>query len=100
MKIKIKDLSKFVRGIIILLVLFVGFNILISNKSISHAETSYKTIYVTEGDTLWSIAKDELQNNAYYENNDIRDIISNIQSVNKLSNSKLATNQKLIIPQI
>ena len=81
-------------GIIICIALF------LTNTSFSHKDTQYKTIYVSNGDTLWSIAKDERSSNSFYENKDIRDVIDNIKSVNNLNNSNLSVNQKLVIPYI
>lgn len=100
MNLKIKNLPKFIRSILIILGIIIFMNLFISNKTFSHGENNYKTIYVAKGDTLWSIAKEEKENNPYYESKDIRDIINNIKTINKLKNSDLFTNQKLIIPEI
>lgn len=100
MNLKIVNLPKFIRSILIILGIIVCVNLFISNTTFSHGESNYKTIYVANGDTLWSIAKEEKEINAYYENKDIRDIVSNIKTVNKLSNSDLFANQELIIPEI
>lgn len=75
-------------------------SLFISNISFSHGENNYKTIYVSNGDTLWSIAKEEQENNAYYEDKDIREVVNNIKTVNKLNSSDLSSNQKLVIPCI
>ena len=79
-------------GIIFIISLF------INNKSFSYKENEFKEIYVSNGDTLWSIAKEEKDNNPYYKNKDIRDIVNNIKSINKLNSGNLFANQKLIIP--
>ena len=79
-------------GIIFIISLF------INNKSFSYKENEFKEIYVSNGDTLWSIAKEEKENNPYYKNKDIRDIVNNIKSINKLNSRNLFANQKLIIP--
>lgn len=100
MNLRITNLSKFIRSILIILGLIICICIFISNTSFSHADISYKTIYVSNGDTLWNIAKEEKESNSYYENKDIRDIINNIKSINKLNSSDLATNQSLVIPYI
>lgn len=100
MNLKIVNLSKFIRSILIILGIIVFVNFIITNTTFSHGENSYKTIYVANGDTLWSIAKEEKENNAYYENKDVRDIVNNIKTINKLSSSDLFTNQELIIPEI
>lgn len=100
MRFKIVNLGKFIRSILIILGIIICISLFISNTSFSHADTKYKTIYVANGDTLWDIAKEQKESNSYYEDEDIRDIINNIKSVNKLSNSDVSANQKLIIPYI
>ncbi len=98
MKLKIVSLRKFIRSILIILGIIICISLFINNTSLSHADTKYKTIYVSSGDTLWDIAKEQKKTNSYYENKDIRDIINNIKSVNKLSSSDVSVNQKLVIP--
>ncbi|MCI9286798.1 MAG: LysM peptidoglycan-binding domain-containing protein [Clostridia bacterium] len=100
MNLKIANKKKFIRSILIILGVIMFISLFISNISFSHGENKYKTIYVSNGDTLWSIAKEEQENNAYYEDKDIREVVSNIKTVNKLNNSDLSTNQKLVIPCI
>lgn len=100
MNLKIVNVSKFVRSIFIILGISICVALFLSNTSFSHKDTQYKVVYVSNGDTLWSIAKDERNSNAFYENKDIRDIIDSIKSLNKLSNSNLSINQKLVIPYI
>jgi len=100
MKLKIVNFKKFVRSILIILGIIFLINLFISNNSLSHGEADYKTIYVANGDTLWSIAKSEKEINSYYENKEIRDIVNSIKTVNKLSNSDLSINQELVIPKI
>lgn len=82
-----------VLGIIFIISLF------ISKASLSCGELQYRTIYTSSGDTLWSIAYNESQNNPYYSGKDIRFIMYDIQEVNLLSNSNLQIGQRLIIPQ-
>ena len=100
MKLKIVNLSKFIRSIFVVLAILIGITLFISNTSFSHGESSYKTIYVANGDTLWSIAKQEKETNIYYENKDIRDVMNHIKQVNKLSSSDLFVNQELTVPKI
>ena len=100
MKLKIVNLGKFVRSIAIILGVIIVISLFINNTTLSNTEIKYKEIYVSNGDTLWSIAKEEKQSNAYYEDKDIRDIVNNIKSVNKLDNTDLKTNQQLLIPKI
>lgn len=100
MNLKITNKKKFIRSILIILGAIMFISLFISNISFSHGENNYKTIYVSNGDTLWSIAKEEQENNAYYEDKDIREVVNNIKTVNKLNSSDLSSNQKLVIPCI
>lgn len=100
MNLKITNKKKFIRSILIILGAIMFISLFISNISFSHGENNYKTIYVSNGDTLWSIAKEEQENNACYEDKDIREVVNNIKTVNKLNSSDLSSNQKLVIPCI
>lgn len=100
MSLKITNKKKFIRSILIILGMIIFISLFIGNISFSHGENNYKTIYVANGDTLWSIAKEEQQNNSYYENKTIREVVTNIKTINNLSNSNLSINQKLVIPSI
>ena len=75
-------------------------SLFISNNSLSHTETSYKVIYIEKGDTLWSIAKEEVLSNEYYSGKDIRDVVENISSINKINNNNLKIGTKLKIPKL
>lgn len=94
----VKNKGKFVRTILIIVGVILFINLLIPDKSYSHKELEYKTVSVLSGDTLWSIAKEEQEDNAYYQGKDIRDIVQDIKSVNSLSSATLRVNQKLEIP--
>ena len=96
---KIVNIKKFIRGIslIISLILFLIL-ILGNNVSLSHGEPQYKDLYVASGDTLWSIATNELNNNSNFRNHDIREIIKEIKDINNLNSSVLYVGQKLVIP--
>ena len=73
-------------------------NLLIADNSYSHQEIASKNITVISGDTLWTIAKNEQENNSYYEGKDIRDIIQSIKNNNNLTDSNLKIGQILEIP--
>lgn len=100
MKLKIINLSKFIRSILIILGIIICISLFINTISFSHADTKYKTIYVSNGDTLWSIAKEEKNTNTYYEDKDIRDIVNSIKQINKLNNCNLSVNQKIVVPYV
>ena len=97
---KIINKAKFARGIIII-TFIISFICIFSNSvAYSSAEVQLKEIYVGNGETLWSIAREELNNNLYYSNKDVREVISNIKKINNLSSSTLQIGQKLAIPTI
>lgn len=100
MKLKIVDLSKFIRSMLIISGIIICISIFANTISFSHVDKKYKTIYAANGDTLWSIAKVEKYSNSYYENKDVRDIVNSIKQINNLSNCELSTNQKLVVPYI
>lgn len=98
MKVKIINKNKFFRSFV-LLIIFLSFVFLcFFNKSSSEEIQNYKTITVTYGDTLWSIAEHEQIENPYYKDSDIRYIIYSIKKVNNLETCTLTVNQSLIIP--
>jgi len=91
---------KFIRSTSITIGLIIFLIILLSNVSFSHTEIKYKQIAVSSGDTLWSIAKYEKNNNIYFENRDVRDIIYEIKFLNNLTDSELNAGDQLSIPTI
>ena len=98
---KIVNMKKFLRMTLIVFVIIVGISLYFSNVSFYKGDIKTKTVNFTKGDTLWSIAREEQENNAYYENKDIRDIIYEIKKLNKLdNNSNLKIGQKLIIKSL
>ena len=90
--------KKFVRAILIIVGIIIALNFIIMNKVFSSQEITYKKVSIIEGDTLWDIASREKKNNPYYEDDDVRDIISNIKQINDLESSNLKENQVLKIP--
>lgn len=97
---KIVNIKKFVRSITIVILIIIGLSLLISKTTYSHGEKQYKTIYVSNGDTLWSIAKSNQETNDYYKEKDIRYIINDIAKINNIENSNIKINQELLIPVI
>ena len=95
---RIVNVKRFILSSTILFLLIVLALSAIINITYSCNETDFKTIYVTEGDTLWKIAEKEKANNMYYENKDIRDIIYDIKNINELNISNLRIGQELKIP--
>ena len=76
----------------------IGGNYNETTNTYSKVETKYKEEYVYLGDTLWSIAQNELENNKYFEGKDIRYVIEELKKVNNLSNSNLTEGDKIRIP--
>ena len=94
---KIVNKRKFVRSISILIIV-VSLLIIFSKATYSRGEITYKEDFVYSGDTLWNISKNEIENNKYFENKDIRDVISELKKINNLSESSLNAGDKIKIP--
>lgn len=94
---KIVDKTKFIRSNVILAILISSIVIFATN-AYSNVETKYKEEYVCAGDTLWSIAQEELENNKYFEGKDIRYVVNELKKVNNLANANLNEGDKLKIP--
>ncbi len=97
MKLKIVNRKKFIRSMIIMGSVIFLIVFIIGNKAQSHGDINYMSIYVKDGDTLWSIAETLQRENEYYNGKDIRYIINNIKNLNQLSSSSLLRGQKLLI---
>ena len=97
---KIKNIRKFIRSILIILGIILSLTLFVSKSTLSHGEPEYKTIYISEGDTLWNIAKTNQISNEYYKDKDVRYIINDLMKINNLSNSNININQELKIPKI
>ena len=97
---KIVNKKKFIRSTSVTIGLIVFILLILINTSFSHTETTYKTISVISGDSLWSIAKYEKENNIYFENRDIRYIVDEIKYINNLTTSNLSIGDQLNIPTI
>lgn len=95
---KIVNVRKFIVSNTILLILLLVLGASIINVTYSYNDTKYKTLYITQGDTLWKIAESEQRNNPYYKNQDIRNIIYDIKHTNKLEKSNLEIGQEIKIP--
>ena len=95
---KIVNVRKFVVSTTILFLLILLGGSALVNATYSCNKIDYKTVYVTQGDTLWKIASEEKENNSYYKDKDIRDIIYDIKEINGLKVSNLQIGQELKIP--
>lgn len=100
-KMKIVNMRKFVRSILILIGVIVALIIFFPKATLSHnenAHSNYEKISVAQGDTLWSIASYQQENNPYYTERDVRDIIIELKKVNQLTHSELQIGQTIKVP--
>ena len=98
---RIVDKKKFIKMVTLIIGIIVILFIFFNNISFSKGEIKTKTIYVSNGDTLWTIAEQEQEKNVYYEDKDIREIIYQIKKLNNLKNdSNLSEGQKLLLKYI
>lgn len=101
--VRIVNFKKFIRSIFILIGIVVAITFFGTKATLSHnekVEPNYESIYVCQGDTLWAIAIEQQENNPYYEDKDVRFIVSEIRKINNLSNANLNIGQELKIPVI
>ena len=96
--IKIINKNKFIRTIIILAILIGAIISVFNNRAYSNTEEKYKTEYVVKGETLWGIAEKEIQENPYFENEDIQNVILEIKKQNHMTTSDLKEGMELKIP--
>lgn len=94
---RIVNKFKFIRTCSILSILLILF-IIFSTHTYSKGEIDYKTEYICRGETLWSIASNERENNPYFENKDIRYVVNELQNINNLYNSNLIEGMQIKIP--
>ena len=73
--------GKFIKTNLILIII-VGAIIGFTTNTYSKVETKYKEEYVYSGDTLWSIAQNELENNKYFEGN-VPEYVGTLNDVDK-----------------
>ena len=96
--IRIINKYKFISSITILLFIL-GMIVCITNhKTYSSSEIKYKTEYVITGETLWEIAEKEIQENAYFQNKNIQNVILELKEINHMTTSNLFEGMKIKIP--
>lgn len=87
---RIKNKGRFIISMsIIFLILFIIFN-MITTKVFSYEEQKLEKVIVSNGDTLWSIAKGL--------DGDINRNIFEIKRINNLEKSNIYVGQELLIP--
>lgn len=98
---RIVNKRKFIRSSLVLIGLILLFISLLTNNIFSKGEVKRKELFISYGDTLWGIARVELEENEYYQNKTIRDVIEDIKKINHLNNNScIYEGQKLEIPYI
>ncbi len=97
-KVKIVNKNKFIKSSMILMIILCAILCFLSNKTYSNSEAGYKTEYVVKGETLWQIAEKEIQENQYFKNQDIRNVILEIKKVNHMNTSNLTEGMEIKIP--
>ncbi len=100
MKIKIINKKKFMKLPVMILSILCICIILLTDQSESNTEITYKTIYVSKGETLWDIATKEAEKNKYYKGYDVRDIIQEIEEMNGLLDANIFEGKELKIPSM
>lgn len=91
------NLKKFIRSILIIIGITIIVTFLATKSIYSYKKAEYKTIYVEEGETLWSIAKDEQINNKFYEGKNIREVIYDIKKLNSMSDANILPGESIKI---
>ena len=99
MKIKIVNRKKFIRSMMLILFILI-LTLLGIHNSYSKTEIAYKEEYIMKGDTLWSIAENQINCNEYYKNDDIRKVMYEIKKLNHIENENLEIGQKILIPNL
>ena len=95
---KIVNRGKFIKMLFLMIGIIITICFYFTNVSFSKGDVKTKSIYIANGDTLWTIATQEQENNLYYEDRDIRDIVYEIKQLNQLeNNSTLNIGQVLVI---
>ena len=97
---RIKNFKKFIKNISLLIIFISVVLIFTQTTSFSKQKIEYKEIYTSQGDTLWKIAKQEKEDNLYYKDKDVRDIIEDLKKINNLQKCDLVVSQKLQIPTL
>lgn len=94
---RIKNRKKFIRGLLIIIAIMSLFACKTTFSFNENNSKSYKTIYVSNRETLWEIAESEQRNNDYYKDKDIREIVYSIKNINKLESLDLCEGQELLV---
>ena len=91
-----KQFKKFLVNVIGCLTIgIIFYGLVVSNFTPKHGnkEYTYKEITILPGDRMWDIAEMELANNPYYEGEDIRQVIFEIEKDNEIQAGNIKPNQ-------
>lgn len=91
------NLKKFIRALIIVIGITILITFLATKSIYSYEKLKTKTIYTNKGDTLWNIALDEKENNKYYKDKNIREIVYDIKQINNMQDSIILPGEALKI---
>jgi len=91
------NLSKFIRSIIIIILVAVGITFIATKSIYSYIEPEERVIYVQPGDTLWSLAKYAKDSSSYYKEMNIKDVVYELKNNNNLSSNNIESGQKIKI---
>ena len=58
---------------------------------------TYKEIIVSDGERLWDIAEKEIESNSYYENDEVRQVIYEIEKDNNINSNSIKAGQVIKI---
>ena len=96
--VKIINKYKFTRAILVLL-LIIGVVLWIFNRpSYSNRKKKYKIEYIAKGETLLEIAQKQVEQNMYFKNQDIRNVILEIKTLNQMTTSDITEGMEIKIP--
>lgn len=90
---RFKEFLVEVIGCLIVGIIFYGFLVSIFTPKHGNKEYTYKEVTILPGDRMWDIAEIELENNPYYEGEDIRQIIYEISKDNEIEAGNIKPNQ-------
>ena len=91
------NLKKFIRALVIVIGITILITFLATKSIYSYEKLKTKTIYTNKGDTLWNIALDEKENNKYYKEKNIREIVYDIKQINNMQDSIILPGETLKI---
>ena len=91
------NLKKFIRALVIVIGITILITFLATKSIYSYEKLKTKTIYTNKGDTLWNIALKEKENNNYYKDKNIREIVYDIKQINDMQDSIILSGEALKI---